>query len=45
MRRGEAEAQWVHQGEDVIGEAYRVVFLDAQVGFVASGAKVLAVGR
>ena len=34
--RREAEAQEVHQGEDVIGEARRVgvVLLDPQVGFV-----------
>ena len=34
--RRKAEAQQVHQREDVIGEARRVgvVFLDAQVGFV-----------
>ena len=44
--RREAEAQEVHQGEDVIGEARRVgvVLLDAQVGFVVQQA-VEHVGR
>ncbi len=38
--RREAEAQEVHQGEDVIGEARRVgvVLLDPQVGFVVQQA-------
>jgi hypothetical protein len=44
--RREAEAQQVHQREDVIGEARRVgvVLLDAQVGFVVQQA-VEHVGR
>ena len=38
--RREAEAQQVHQGEDVVGEAGRVgvVLLDAQVGLVVEQA-------
>ncbi len=46
MRGREAEAQQVHQREDVIGEACRVgvVLLDPQVGFVVQQA-VEHVGR
>jgi len=44
--RREAEAQQVHQGEDMIGEARRVgvAFLDAQVGLVVQQA-VEYIGR